>query len=183
MTANVYHLLHLPQVVSDFSPLFEYSCFPFEGLNGHLLNHIKGTQHVALQIIEAVTLSTKLPQIAQTKLSPQSEAANFYYHMMSAIEVPESAQNIGGNNFAIGIIEQRSQLPHIIQNRVTLNMHKCSRFGIFKRASNGMNIMDSLQYNQSKKGTITLYHIFIRKNFVMDRFFTILLIIYRFLLL
>ena len=60
MTANVHHLLHMPRVVSDFGPLFGYSCFPFEGLNGYLLKQIKGTQHVALQIIEAVTLSKKL---------------------------------------------------------------------------------------------------------------------------
>ncbi len=60
MTANVHHLLHMPRVVSDFAPLFGYSCFPFEGLNGYLLKQIKGTQHVALQIIEAVTLSKKL---------------------------------------------------------------------------------------------------------------------------
>ena len=90
MTANVHHLLHLPH---DFGPLFGYSCFPFEGLNGHLLNHIKGTQHVPLQIVEAVTLSKKLPQIAQTKLPPQSEAADFYYSVIyrSAIQIPDNA--------------------------------------------------------------------------------------------
>ena len=148
MTANVHHLLHLPQVVSDFGPLFGYSCFPFEGLNGHLLKQIKGTQHVALQIIEAVTLSKKLPQIAQTKLSPQSEAAELYYNMTSVIKIPESAQNIRGNGFAIGLIEKRSQLPGIIQKKVEC---KGNQFGIFKRASNGTSIMHSLQYTQSKK--------------------------------
>lgn len=111
MTANIHHLLHIPQVVNDFGPLFGYFCFPYEGLNGRLLNHIKGTQHVPLQIVEAVTLSKKLPQIAQTKLSPWSEAADFYYQMISTIQVPDSTQNIGGNNFVIGILEERDQLP------------------------------------------------------------------------
>ena len=31
MSANVHHLLHLPQVVHDFDPLYCYSCFAYEG--------------------------------------------------------------------------------------------------------------------------------------------------------
>ena len=163
MTANVHHLLHLPQVVLDFGPLFAYSCFPFEGLNGSLLNYVKGTQHVPLQIVEAVSLSKKLPQVAQTKLSPQSEEAMLYYHMTSVIQLPDNAQNIGDNNFAIGMIEQRNKLPEIVQKKVTFNTHSCGcGFGIFKRASNGTNnIMHSLQYNKSKKRnnhTVSYHH-------------------------
>ena len=148
MTANVHHLLHMPRVVSDFGPLFGYSCFPFEGLNGHLLKQIKGTQHVALQIIEAVTLSKELPQLAQTKLSLQSEAAELYYNMTSTVKVPESAQNIGGKGFAIGKIENRDQVPDIIQKKVKC---KGNQFGIFKRASDGTSIMHSLHYGRSNK--------------------------------
>ena len=33
ISANVHHLLHLPQVVRDFGPLYSYSCFAYEGLN------------------------------------------------------------------------------------------------------------------------------------------------------
>ena len=51
MSANVHHLLHLPQVVHDFDPLYCYSCFAYEGLNGKLLTYIKGTQHVESQIL------------------------------------------------------------------------------------------------------------------------------------
>ena len=61
--------------------------------------------------------------------------------MMSAIQVPESAQNIGGKGFAIGMIEKRDQLPHIIQKKVKC---KGNQFGIFKRASDGTSIMHSL---------------------------------------
>ena len=43
MTANVHHLLHLPEVVRKFGPLYCYSCFRCEGFNGQLLNCIKGT--------------------------------------------------------------------------------------------------------------------------------------------
>ena len=54
ITANVHQLLHLPHIVSNFGPLNAYSCFAFENLNGCLLNFIKGTRYVEMQIIEAV---------------------------------------------------------------------------------------------------------------------------------
>ena len=54
MTANLHHLLYLSQVVHNFGPLYSYSCFPYEGLNGQLLNCIKGTQHVEIQILEII---------------------------------------------------------------------------------------------------------------------------------
>ena len=54
MTANLHHLLHLPDIVAKHGPLFAYSCFPFGGMNGKLLHLIKCTQHVDQQIIEAV---------------------------------------------------------------------------------------------------------------------------------
>ncbi len=48
--------------------------------------------------------------------------------MTSAIQVPESAQNIGGKDFAIGTIEKRDQLPDIIQKEVKC---KGKQFEIF----------------------------------------------------
>ena len=54
MTMNVHQLLHLPQIVLNFGPLYVYSCFAFEGMNGSLLNYIKGTQHIEMQITEAI---------------------------------------------------------------------------------------------------------------------------------
>lgn len=61
MTANIHQLLHLPYIVSSFGPLNAYSCFAFENLNGCLLHFIKGTQHVEMQIIEAVCKAQTLP--------------------------------------------------------------------------------------------------------------------------
>ena len=38
MTINVHSLLHLPHVVKKLGPLWGHSCFPFESINGQLLN-------------------------------------------------------------------------------------------------------------------------------------------------
>jgi len=48
MTANLHGLLHLAATVRELGPLWAYSCFFFEGLNGLLLKHIHGTQGIGL---------------------------------------------------------------------------------------------------------------------------------------
>ena len=43
MSANIHLLLHLPDTVRELSPLWAYSCFHFEGLNGLLKGLVHGT--------------------------------------------------------------------------------------------------------------------------------------------
>jgi len=49
-TINVHGLLHLPNCVRRLGPLWAYSCFPFEDLNGRLLRSIHGTSHLESQV-------------------------------------------------------------------------------------------------------------------------------------
>ena len=77
-TVNVHQLLHLPHIVLSFGLLNVYSCFAFENLNGCLLNFIKGTQHVEMQIIEAICKTQMLPHMAQNILFPESEPGIIY---------------------------------------------------------------------------------------------------------
>ena len=66
VTLNAHSLLHLPQTVKDLSPLWSNSCFSFEGANGELLKMFHGTQHIDLQIVNAVHVFQLLPSIADT---------------------------------------------------------------------------------------------------------------------
>ena len=43
MTSNVHQLLHLCDVVRNLGPLWVYSCFTFESINGELLSLFHGT--------------------------------------------------------------------------------------------------------------------------------------------
>lgn len=51
ITLNMHSLLHLPQCVTELGPLWVYSCFPFENINGTLMEQFHGTQNVELQTI------------------------------------------------------------------------------------------------------------------------------------
>ena len=76
-----HYLLHLPEAIRNLSPLYTYSCFPYEGTKGYLLSCIKHTQHVDSQILEAVSISQGLTHIARQLLAPDTEASLLYRSM------------------------------------------------------------------------------------------------------
>ncbi|XP_067019318.1 uncharacterized protein [Acropora muricata] len=81
-TFNVHQLLHLAEVVRDLGPLWSNSCFPFEDYNGDLRELFHGTKNVDGQIVTAVSVIQKLPEIARsTKIS--TEVMAFYEHLTS----------------------------------------------------------------------------------------------------
>lgn len=149
MTANVHHLLHLPQTVLSFGPLYVYSCFAFEGLNGCLLNHIKGTQHVELQITEAICKSQMLPQMVQSILQPGSESITIYQQMTSKIKIPDNSLFVGTDCIALGSVDKRTHLPNPIHHKA---LSYITKFGIFKRTLiNQVIVIHSPSHSQPQK--------------------------------
>ncbi|CAB4028732.1 Hypothetical predicted protein [Paramuricea clavata] len=79
-TFNVHQLLHLSEVVEDLGPLWSNSCFPFEDYSGDLRDLFHGTQNVDGQIVTAVSIIQKLPEIARSTTTSPSVTA-FYEHL------------------------------------------------------------------------------------------------------
>jgi hypothetical protein len=50
-------------LVEDLGPLWIYSCFPFENVNGHLMELFHGTQNVELQILSSVNVFQNMPDM------------------------------------------------------------------------------------------------------------------------
>ncbi|XP_053391217.1 uncharacterized protein LOC128554033 [Mercenaria mercenaria] len=69
LTLNMHSLLHLPGCVKDLGPLWVYSCFPFEDVNGDLLNLFHGTQNIELQILSGVNVLQNFSKMTETILS------------------------------------------------------------------------------------------------------------------
>ena len=63
---NIHSLIHIVEVVRNYGPLWSYSCFGFESMNGHLKKHCHGTRNV-------------LPQLAR-KLSFQQSVLDEEYN-------------------------------------------------------------------------------------------------------
>ena len=50
-TMNVHSLIHLVQTVKNFGPLWAYSSFGFESMNGHFKKHCHGSRNVLPQLV------------------------------------------------------------------------------------------------------------------------------------
>ena len=60
-TINIHCLIHLSKMVKTWGPLWAYSCFSFESMNGHLRKSCHGTRLVLTQMIHTVRMRQLLP--------------------------------------------------------------------------------------------------------------------------
>lgn len=77
-TANFHLLVRLADNVRSLGPLWTHSCFHFEDKNGFLLKTFHGTQNIQFQIISAVSIAKKLPQVRRTFLPEGGPVTDFY---------------------------------------------------------------------------------------------------------
>lgn len=76
MGINIHSLVHLTDTVKDLGPLFVFSCFPYESLNGDLKVLFHGTQSIDKQIASAVSKLLKLPTLI-SKIDQSSPVGTF----------------------------------------------------------------------------------------------------------
>ncbi|XP_042150447.1 uncharacterized protein LOC121838324 [Ixodes scapularis] len=63
MTYNTHLLLHLIDSVRLWGPLWGYSAYPFESMNGKLVRLVNGTRYVQCQIIDKFSIIRSLPKL------------------------------------------------------------------------------------------------------------------------
>ena len=147
-TANMHLLLHLPQVVLKYGPLYSYSCFAYEGLNGHLLNAVKGTQHVDQQVIQSLNIKRNLPRLIQSHIVPASDAAIIYEQITSLKCVSLTERDCYE---IMGEVKPCSQLSNASHQQALLNTTKNTELGTFNRVKIGSLSIHSKQHKQPKK--------------------------------
>lgn len=79
-TFNVHCLLHLTEKFKDLGPLWTHSCFCFEDFNGELRSLFHGTQRIEEQIVLAVRIQQKIPELVPL-LPDGSLCKEFYNHL------------------------------------------------------------------------------------------------------
>lgn len=63
MTYNAHLLLHLVDSVREWGPLWAYSLYPFESMNGQLGKFVCGNRHAQVQILDRFTTLQALPTL------------------------------------------------------------------------------------------------------------------------
>lgn len=73
MTMNIHYLIHLIECVEKNGPLWAYSMFSFESLNGTLKNYASKSSNVINQIVEKVALQSTRPEKSEMSCRLENE--------------------------------------------------------------------------------------------------------------
>ena len=79
-TFNVHNLIHIVKCVYDLGNLWANCCFFYEDYNGDLRSLFHGAQHIDIQILTAISIHQKIPEIVPL-LPVDSKAYEFYQKM------------------------------------------------------------------------------------------------------
>ncbi len=84
-TANMHLLIHFSQFVLNWGPLWCYSCFSFESMNGHLRKVCHGTSYVLPQLVHSIRMRQMLMVNAKQVIQSSHVAtAKFIYSMLNS---------------------------------------------------------------------------------------------------
>ena len=161
MVSNVHDLLHLCDDVINNGPLFTHSCFEFEDFNGELVSLIRGTQHVELQIFNAISLYQKLPKLAHEVLGKDCEALTMYEEMRSEKVRQKLKHVIDENNFIVGCVRDHitSEIkPSAVKEAICSTIPKSVKsVKLLQRLMHNGTIIHSRAYNRpTLQNTYTL---------------------------
>ena len=80
-TFNLHCLLYLTERVIDLGPLWTHSCFCFEDFNAELRSLFRGTQSTEEQIVLAISVQKKIPELVPLLKNSSSSQEFFDAHL------------------------------------------------------------------------------------------------------
>ncbi|XP_040064449.1 uncharacterized protein LOC120838538 [Ixodes scapularis] len=66
LTYNAHLLLHLVDSVKEWGPLWNYSAYPFESMNGRIVKLVNGPRYAQWQIVEKILILSALPKLCSS---------------------------------------------------------------------------------------------------------------------
>ena len=157
MSANLHQLLHLPDTVRHLGPLWVYSCFPFESLNGKLTSLFHGTQNPVIQIANAVSTMLKLPALS-TNMPEGSAIEIFYqklttqsYHFKLTDTISSGAYVIGSKHL------KKLEMKYMIEVSECLNFPIGSCYMFHRVLKNGI-LYHSGNYHTFSRNSCTIVY-------------------------
>lgn len=101
MTLNIHQCVHLADEVRNLGPLYNYSCFPFEDKNGFILKMIRGSRHVDSQVVGAISMAQKLPEL-QKRCTVQGSPESALCEEMLSKDVVCKGEKLMDGCFVLG---------------------------------------------------------------------------------
>ena len=103
LTCNVHSLIHLTECVRQCGPLWSFSCFGFENMNGYLKKHCHGTRNVLPQLVR----NLRMRQIFSTRDSGDGDGAGVrrrVKHKELPLDYRQALDDYSGHSTATGVV-------------------------------------------------------------------------------
>lgn len=159
MSANLHQMVHLTDTVKHLGPLWVYSCFSFESLNGKLVSLFHGTQNPIVQIANAVSCMLKLPALSTSKIVNGTEIHSFYSKLNSRNYHNKITETIFNGVYILGRkhLEQLN-MRHInaLGNVVDFAIGNCYVF--YRLLLNG-EVYHCIRYNTHSRNSCTVVYL------------------------
>lgn len=147
---NLHQLLHLCLVVRNLGPLWVYSCFFYESLNGDLSRLVHGTRYAALQISAAFNVHMNLP--IMINIMADSEAKLLCLKFLSSGNKVKITELIDDKTGVVGKYKKCDPVPErisrLLQDEFNANGGICKYF--FRLRRKGV-VYSSETYLRSKR--------------------------------
>ncbi|CAH1267164.1 Hypp3965 [Branchiostoma lanceolatum] len=108
VVCNFHCLVHYVDNVRELGPLWAHSCFHFEDLNGQLMKLVHGTNGIVEQLMRAVSIIQKFPQVTRECFQEGSPARDFFHKIWKQGDPGEKSNyhKIAESCFAIGYLKR-----------------------------------------------------------------------------
>lgn len=108
---NIHQLLHLPDCVKRLGPLWAFSCFEYENINGQLLKLIHGTGHIDTQITKSHDRYIKMVRLIDEV--PEGPIRDFCVHRKKQVKIIEK---VSESSFSVGTYQHMPLIPNDLIN-------------------------------------------------------------------
>nr|XP_054928516.1 uncharacterized protein LOC129385660 [Dermacentor andersoni] len=96
MTYNSHILVHMVDNVRQWGPLWSFSAYPFESMNGKLVRFVNGTRYAHLQIIEKFCILQSLPQVLSATMYWQNkDLKSFVKSLLKGYKLRKTCIQVG----------------------------------------------------------------------------------------
>ena len=160
-TANMHSLEHLVSVVQLWGPLWAYSMFGFENLNGYLGSTYHGTRKIVYQMAFQIQMSQTIPdKLRELSIKESAEAQVYINKILSKNST--SMKKIDNNCYAMGKFSRYTLTPEESELASTNGISICGDVYIFQRLMFSNTIYHCKQYNRkghARDNTICSYYL------------------------
>ncbi|KAJ8671106.1 hypothetical protein QAD02_002365 [Eretmocerus hayati] len=149
MNCNLHLLLHLPEIVRCFGPLWVVSCFPFENMNGVLKKLVHGTKYAETQICSSVALFLDHAELKRKYSKEGSPVHSFCIDLESSRRL--KVEKISKNIFAVGKLKKSLTLSDSLLYCFRNIEIDAQKVHIFHRLLMNGRVIDCSSYNRNRK--------------------------------